>query len=100
MPTDHGCRLHEHDSVQGLQPNSVEPHPDEAVNAEQSHAPRALLPQDADLMSRGDDLKFQRGAVTQAEREYRDKGRKKRDHAHDAMVRMLKSPGVLGNSEF
>jgi len=51
-------------------------------------------------MSQGDDFELQRGAATQAEGEEGDDGGKQRDHAHDATASVLKSPGVLGISEF
>ena len=51
-------------------------------------------------MSQGDDLEFQGGTVTQTEREQEDDGGRQRDHAHDATASALKSPGVLGISEF
>jgi hypothetical protein len=44
VPSDHGCRLYEHDGIQGLRPDSVEPDPEEAVSAPQSHATRSLAP--------------------------------------------------------
>ena len=83
MPLEHGCRLDQHHDVQGLWPNPVKPHPEEQVGEEEPKLIRALPPQDGHLMSQGDELKLQRGAAANMEREQGNEGGKNCDHAHD-----------------
>jgi hypothetical protein len=51
-------------------------------------------------MSKGDELKFEGGAATEAEREHGDDGGKNRIHAHDGMAAVQKSLGLPDISEF
>jgi hypothetical protein len=51
-------------------------------------------------MSKGDELKFEGGAATKAEREHGNDGGKNRIHAHDGMAAVQKSPGIPDISEF
>jgi len=67
MPFDQGCRSHQHDGVQGLRPNPVKPNPEKSVCAGEPRTTRALAPQDAHLMSKGNELKFKVGAATNTE---------------------------------
>ena len=60
----------------------------------------ALAPQDAHLMSKGNELKFKVGAATNTEREQGNEGGKTRDHAHNGTDMARKSLGSLGLSEF
>jgi hypothetical protein len=66
-----------------LRPNPVEPHPQEPICGKELKATFALPPQDAHLMSKGDELKFQGGTTSNAEEEQGNESRKNRDHAHD-----------------
>jgi len=50
-------------------------------------------------MAKGDELKFEGGAATNAEGEQRHEGGKNRDHAHDGMAVAPKSIGFLSASE-
>ena len=100
MPFDHGCRLHQHDGVQGLWPNPVKPHPEKPVRGEKPRTARALAPQDRHLVPKGDEFEFQRGAAAKAEREQRDEGGKDRYHAHDGMAVAPKSLGFLRVLQF
>ncbi len=47
---------------------------------------RALLAQDGDLMSQGDELELQRESTTNLEREQGTEGGQKREHADDGMA--------------
>jgi hypothetical protein len=60
----------------------------------------ALPPQHGNLMSKGDELKFEGGAATEAEREYGNDRGKNRDHAHDGKAAAPKSLGFPDISEF
>jgi len=51
-------------------------------------------------MSKGDELKFEGGAATKAEREYGNDGGKNRTHAHDGKAATPKSLGFPDISEF
>jgi hypothetical protein len=51
-------------------------------------------------MSKGDELKFEGGAATKAEREYANDGGKNRDDAHDGKAATPKSLGFPDISEF
>jgi len=86
MPFDHGCRFHQHDVVQGLRPDPVKPHPEKSDCAKELRTTRALAPQDAHLMSKGNELKFNVGAATNMEREHGNESGKNRDHARNGMV--------------
>ena len=46
----------------------------------------ALPAQDGQLVSRGDEFKFQRGATTNPEREQGTQGGQKREHADDGLT--------------
>jgi hypothetical protein len=100
MPLDHGCRFDQHHGVEDLRPNPVEPHPQEPVCGEESNPTFVLPPQDAHLMSKGNELEFQGGAATKAEGEQRNEGGKNWDDAHDSMAVAQKSLGFLDLSEF
>ena len=100
MPLDDGCWLDQQHGVEDLRPNSVKPHPEEPVCAEESKPTWTLTPQDGHLMSQSEQLKLQRSAATKAEGEQRSEGGKIRDHANDGMAGMLKSPAFLGLLEF
>ncbi len=76
MPPDHGCRLHQHDGVQGLGPKPVKPNPEKPVRGEKPQTARALAPQDRYLVPQGDEFEFQRGAAAKAKGEQRDEGGK------------------------
>jgi len=66
-----------------------------------SFAERPLLvPQDAHLMSKGNELEFQGGAASEAESEDGNDGGENRDHAHNGTDMARKSLGSLGISEF
>ncbi len=100
MPLDQGCRLDQHDGVQGLRPDSVKPHPEEPVCGEEPKPTWALSTQHDNLMSKGNELKFQGGAATNTEGKQGSKGGKNRDHAQDGMAMAQESPGFLGVTEF
>lgn len=100
MPLDDGCRLHQHHGVQGLRPDSVKPHPEQPICGEKPNPTFALAPQDGHLMPKGDELKFQAGAATKAEREQRNEDGDHRDHAHHGTAVAQKSLGFLDVSEF
>ena len=100
MPFDHGCRLHQHDGVQGLWPKPVKPHPEKPVRAEKPRTAWPLAPQDRHLVPKGDEFEFQRGAAAKAEGEQRDEGGKDRCHTHDGTAAARKSLGFLTASEF
>jgi hypothetical protein len=59
-----------------------------------------MPPQYGELMSKGDELKFEGGAATKAEREYGKEGGHNRDHTQDGMAVAQKSSGFLDVSEF
>ena len=99
MPFDHGCRLHQHDGMQGLWPKPVKPHPEKPVHGEKPRTAWTLAPQDRHLVSKGDEFEFQRGAATNAEREQGDEGGN-RCHARDGTAAARKSLGFLSVSEF
>jgi len=65
-------------------------------------APNSIDKENGDVppMSKGDELKFQRGAASKAESEDGNDGGKNRGHAHDGMAAAHKSLGVPGVSEF
>ena len=100
MPFDHGCRLHQHDGIQGLWPKPVKPHPQKPVRGEKPRTAWALAPQDGYLVPKRDKFEFQRGAAAKAERHQRDEGGKDRYHAHDRMAAAQKSLGIPGALEF
>src|SRR3984893_12077048 len=100
MPLDHGRRLHQHHGVQGPRPNPLKPQPEQSVCCEDPTPTWALPPQHGELMSKGDELKFEGCAATKAEREYGNEGGNNRDHTHDGMAAARKSLGFLHVSEF
>ena len=100
MPLDHGCRLDQHHGVQDLRPNPVKPHPEEPVCGEEPKPTWVLPPQDAHLMSKGNEFDFQGGAATKPEGEDGNDGSKNRDHARDRTAVAQKSLAFLGLSEF
>jgi hypothetical protein len=100
MPLDDGCGLHQHHGVQDLRPNPVEPHPEQPICGEKLNPTFALAPQDGDLMPKGDELKFQAGTATKAEREQRNESGNHGDHAHHGTAVAQKSLGFLDVSEF
>src|SRR5438094_3498542 len=65
-------------------PDPIKPHPEQPIRGEKLNPTGALAPQDGHLMPKGDQLEFQAGAATKAEREQRDEGRNDRGHAHHA----------------
>ena len=58
MPMDHGCWFDQHHGVENLRPNSVQPHPEKLVGAEEPNPTSVLPPQDTHLMSKGNELEF------------------------------------------
>jgi hypothetical protein len=89
MPLDHGCGLDQHDGVQGLWPNAVKPHPEKPVSADKFRTSRALTPQDGQLVSKGDELKFERSTAAEAKREQGKQRGKNDNHADDDMAAAL-----------
>jgi hypothetical protein len=77
MPSDHGRRFDEYQGIEELRSHSVEPHPEQTVGEEQPKAP----PEKDNLMSQGDELKLQRCAAADAEREQGNESGQNRDHA-------------------
>ena len=100
MPLDHGCWFDQHHGVENLRPNSVKPHPEQPIGGGEAKLTRALPPQDAHLMSQCDELKLQRGAAANTEREQGDERGKNGNHAHDSMAVARISLGFLVISEF
>src|SRR5262245_2500813 len=100
MPVDHGCWLDQHHGIKDLRPNPVKPNPEEPVREEEPKPTGALAPQDAHLMSKGNELKFKVGAATNTEREQGNEGGKNRDHTRNGMAVAHKSLGLLSPSEF
>ena len=86
MPLDHGCRLDQHQGVQGLRPNAVKPRPEEPVGADKPRAAWALAPQDGQLVAKGYELKFERSAAAEAKREQGNQCGKNDKHADDGMA--------------
>jgi hypothetical protein len=68
MPLDHGCRLNQHHGIEDLRPNPVKPNRDKSIRREKPNPTWMPAPQDAHLMSRGNELKFKVGAATNTER--------------------------------
>ena len=100
MPFDHGCRLHQHDGVQGLWPKPVKPHPEKPVHGEKPRTAWALTPQDRHLVPKRDEFEFHRGAATKTEREQGDEGGQDCYHAYDGTAAAQKSLGFLSVLEF
>src|ERR1019366_46470 len=100
MPLDDGGWFDQHHGVEDLRPNPVKPHPEEPVCGEESNPTFVLPPQDAHLMSKGNELEFQGGAATKAKREQRSEGGKICDHADKGMAGTQKSLGFLHVSKF
>ena len=69
MPLEHGCWFDQHHGVEDLWPTPVKPYPEEPVGGDEPKVTRALPSQDGHLMSQGDELKLQRGAAANTERE-------------------------------
>jgi hypothetical protein len=86
MPLDDGGRLDQHHGVQGPWPKPVKAHPEKTVGVEEPGTAWALTPQDRLLVSKGDELQFQRRAAAKPERQQGNQSRKNRDHAADVMV--------------
>jgi hypothetical protein len=61
----------------------LQPNPEQPICGEELKATFALPPQDAHLMPKGDEFKFQGGTMSNAEGEQGNEGRENRDHAHD-----------------
>src|ERR1700730_14900812 len=100
MPLDHGCPFYQHHSVEDLRPNPVKPNPEKSVRGEEPNPTWVLPSQDAYLMPKANELEFQGGAATKAEREDGNDGRQNRDHASDDTAVASKSLTFLGNSKF
>ena len=100
IPLDHGCRLYQHDGVEDLRPDPIQPNPKQPICGEELRATFALPQQDAHLMPKGDELKFQGGTTSNTEGEQRKDGRKNRDHAHDGMAPIQRSLLFSTNLEF
>ena len=100
MPLDNGCRFDQHHGVEDLRPDSVKPHPEQPVGGEEPRPARALPAQDGYLVSQSNELKFQRGAAAQPEREQRTDSGQKRNHVHDGMAVVQEALHLLGVSEF
>jgi hypothetical protein len=81
MPSDHGRRFDEYQGIEELRSHSVEPHPEQTVGEEQPKAAGTLPPEKDNLMSQGDELKLQRCAAADAEREQGNESGQNRDHA-------------------
>jgi hypothetical protein len=100
MPLDDGCRFDQHHGVEDLRPDSVKPHPEQAVGEEESRPAGALPTQDGHLVSQSNELEFQRGAAAQPEREQGTDRGQKGDHVHDGMAVVHETLPLLGVSEF
>ena len=100
MPLDDGCRFDQHHGVEDLRPDSVKPHPEQAVGGEEPRLPAALPTQNGHLMSQSNKLEFQRGAAAQPEREQGTDRGQKGDHVHDGMAVVHETLHLLGVSEF
>jgi hypothetical protein len=100
MPLDHGCRLDQHQGVQGLRPNAVKPHPEEPVDADKLRTAWTLAPQNGQLVAKRDELKFERSTAAEAKREQGNQCGKNDNHADDGMAAAPESLGFLGISEF
>ena len=100
MPLDYGCGLDQYHGVQASRPNPVEPHPEQSICREQPKPPFVLAPEHAHLMSKGNELEFQRGSVTKAEGKRGNEGGQDRDHARNGMAVRRKSLGFAGVSDF
>ena len=81
MPSDHGRRFDEYQGIEELRSHSVEPHPEQTVGEEQPKAAGTLPPENDNLISQGDELKLQRCAAADAEREQGNESGQNRDHA-------------------
>jgi hypothetical protein len=81
MPSNHGRRFDEYRGVEELRPYSVEPHPEQTVSQEESQAAGAPPPENDNLVSQSNQLKLQRCAAADAEREQGDESGQNRDHA-------------------
>ena len=86
MPLDDGRRFDQHHGVEDPRPDSVKPHPEQAVGGEEPKLPAALPTQDSHLVSQSNELEFQRGAASHPEREQGTDSGQKSDHAHDGMA--------------
>jgi hypothetical protein len=57
-----------HHCIEDLRPNPIKPHPQEPVCGEEPKPTGVLAPQDAHLLSKGNELKFKAGAATNTKR--------------------------------
>ena len=96
MPLDDGCRLDQHHSVEDLRPDSVKPHPQHPVGAEEPRPAGALPTQDGHLVSQSDEFKLQRSAAANPEREQGTDSGQKGDHAQDGMGTAQETLHLLG----
>ena len=60
MPLDHRCRLDQDHHLQTAGPQSVEPDPEQAVDREQPEPTGSLSAENGQLMSKGENLEFQK----------------------------------------
>jgi hypothetical protein len=100
MPLDHGCRLHQRHGVQDLRPDPVQPNPKQPICGEELKTTFALPSQDAHLMPKRDELKFEGSTTSNAEGEQGNEGRKNRNHACDGMAPPQKSLFFSTDLEF
>ena len=68
MPLDRGCRLDQHHGIEDLRPNPVKPNPEKSIRRQEPNPTWVPAPQDAHLMSKGNELKFKVGAATNTKR--------------------------------
>ena len=81
MPSDHGRRFDEYQGIEEFVPQSVKQDPEQTVGKEEPKAAGTLPPENNNLMSQGDELKLQRCAAAEAEREQGNESGQNRDHA-------------------
>src|SRR5262249_2135811 len=81
MPSDHGRRFDEYQGIEELRSHPVEPHPRTNGRLRRVEGGVALPPEDDNLMSQADELKLQRRAAADAEREQGNESGQNRDHA-------------------
>ena len=60
MPTDHGVRLHNRQRLDGIRRQTIQPNKDQAIHGIEGQSLRKVPPLDVKLMTKDQDLSFQR----------------------------------------
>ena len=100
MPLDNCGGLDQHHRIQAARPQPIEADPEQAVDSKKPGPTRSLSAENGQLMSKGENLQFQKDSATKPQRKQHQDGSKGAQHSSDGRRASYETLALSQSSAF